>query len=114
MEDFKFIALMGDKSANFTITTSSENLRAFADYLIDKAREELAARQAEEAIEKENAETFLSRKETCEYLGVCEATLWKWAKPERRYLMPVRVGNKVRYRKSDLDRIKFGNTPTAQ
>ena len=105
---------MGDKSANFTISTSSENLRAFADYLIGKAREELAAHQAEEAIEKENAETFLSRKETCEYLGVCEATLWKWAKPDRRYLMPVRVGSKVRYRKSDLDRIKFGNNPTVQ
>ena len=38
MEDYKFIALMGDKAADFNINVTSQNLRAFADYLIEKAK----------------------------------------------------------------------------
>lgn len=106
MENYKFISLMGDQSASFSVQASKENLIAFADYLIDRSRERQQHRkEQEEKLELDNR-TLLTRKETCEYLGVCEATLWKWAKS--RYLVPIKTGSKVRYRKSDIDRIKFG------
>lgn len=100
---------MGDQSASFSVQTSKENLIAFADYLIDRSRERQQRRQEQEERQVQDSRTLLSRKETCEYLGVCEATLWKWAK--RKYLVPIKTGTKVRYRKSDLDRIKFGEVP---
>ncbi|WP_257882331.1 MULTISPECIES: hypothetical protein [Prevotella] len=39
MEYYKFISLMGDQSASFSVQTSKENLIAFADYFIDRSRE---------------------------------------------------------------------------
>ena len=108
MEDYKFISFMGDQSASFSVQTSKENLIAFADYLIDRSRERQQRRQEQEERQVQDSRTPLSRKETCEYLGVCEATLWKWAKS--KYLVPIKTGSKVRYRKSELDRIRFGST----
>lgn len=108
MEDYKFISLIGDQSASFSVQTSKENLIAFADYLIDRSRERQQRRQEQEERQVQDSRTLLSRKETCEYLGVCEAMLWKWAKI--KYLVSIKTGSKVRYRKSELDRIKFGST----
>ena len=108
MDDTKFIALMSDSNADFNIIVSKDNLNAFADQLISRARVELAAKAEQTRQQKDDDETFFSRKEASAYLGVCETTLWKWAKPDCGYLLPVRVGTKVKYRKSDLDRIKLG------
>ena len=44
---------------------------------------------------------------TDESLNVCEGTLNLWAK--RGYLVPVKVGNKNMYAKSDIRRIQTGN-----
>ena len=109
MDNLRFLAIMNDGNADFNIIVSKENLMAFADQLITKAREELAVKAEQEQQQKADEETLLSRKEASAYLGVCETTLWNWAKPDSGYLLPVRVGSKVQYRKSDLDRIKFGN-----
>ena len=40
-------------------------------------------------------------------LNVCEGTLNLWAK--RGYLVPVKVGNKNMYAKSDVRRVQTGN-----
>ena len=108
MDNTKFLALMGDSNADFNIIVTKENLTAFADQLICRARQELADKAEQAAQQKADDETFYSRKEAAAYLGVCETTLWKWAKPKVGYLLPVRVGSKVMYRKSDLDHIKLG------
>ena len=108
MEDFKFIALLEDKSTNFNVSVTSQNLKAFADYLIGKAKEELKVENPgiEEPVVDEK--TMLTRYETCKYLDVCPSTLWAWAKPEVQYLVPVKQGGRVMYRKADVDRVKFG------
>lgn len=108
MDDYKFIALMGDKSADFNVNVTSENLKAFADYLIEKAKEELKIVSAGEKDPIVEEKTMLTRYETCKYLDVCPSTLWTWAKPEVSYLVPVKQGGRVMYKKTDVDRVKFG------
>lgn len=44
---------------------------------------------------------LVSAVEVCKMLGITKATLWRWAK--LNYLVPVKVGRKNFYRKSDLD-----------
>ena len=41
---------------------------------------------------------------------VCDTTLWHWAK--KNYLKPVKVGNKVRYRQSDIQKILGERNPS--
>lgn len=40
---------------------------------------------------------------------VCDTTLWHWSK--KNYLKPQKVGNKVRYRQSDIQKILGGHNP---
>ena len=44
---------------------------------------------------------FLSKKEVMEKFGVSASTLWHWSKDG--YLVPSKLGNKVLYRKSDIE-----------
>ena len=48
-------------------------------------------------------EDFLQKKEVMDILGVCDTTLWLWAK--NNYLTPAKAGRKVLYRKSDILRL---------
>lgn len=63
-------------------------------------------RELEQLITDANTETYPSRDKVMEMLGVCEATLWRWAK--NGYLVPLNVGGKRRYRMSDVKRILEG------
>lgn len=45
--------------------------------------------------------SLVSAAEVCKMLGITKATLWRWA--NLNYLVPVKVGRKNFYRKSDLD-----------
>lgn len=59
------------------------------------------------AILREAEETYLNTRQVRELLNVCEGTLNLWAK--RGYLVPVKVGNKNMYAKSDIRRVQTGN-----
>ncbi len=48
-------------------------------------------------------EVYLSRTKTALMLNVTLSTLWRWDK--ENYLTPVRVGGKVMYRESDIQRV---------
>lgn len=48
-------------------------------------------------------EVYLSRTKTALMLGVTLSTLWRWDK--ENYLKPVRVGSKVLYRESDIQKV---------
>ena len=48
-------------------------------------------------------EVYLSRTKTALMLGVTLSTLWRWDK--ENYLTPVRVGGKVLYRESDIQKV---------
>ncbi len=63
-------------------------------------------RELEQLITDQNTETYPSREKVMEMLGVCEATLWRWAK--NGYLVPLNVGGKRRYRMSDVKHILEG------
>ncbi len=60
-------------------------------------------RELEQSIADEKAETYLSREKVAEMLEVSTATLWRWQK--LNYLVPILVGGKRRYRKSDVMKI---------
>ncbi len=84
-----------------TIAVKLNDLVEFGNILISNVKSEL-----EQIITDQNTETYPSREKVMEMLGVCEATLWRWAK--NGYLVPINVGGKRRYRMSDVKRILEG------
>ena len=52
------------------------------------------------------AESYLSAQETADKLGVDVSTLWRWDKSG--YLKKIKVGNKIRYRESDVLKLMEG------
>ena len=77
---------------------SGEDLLAFSSNLINRAKEELATQVAEARKVR-----FLTKEQVKELCGVCDATLWHWNR--KGYLKAVKIGNKIRYRTSDIQRI---------
>ena len=81
------------------------DLKMFAESIIQRT---IVAQQEEQkvAMQREAEETYLNTKQVRELLNVCEGTLNLWAK--RGYLVPVKVGNKNMYAKSDIRRVQTG------
>ena len=52
------------------------------------------------------AESYLSAQETADKLGVDVSTLWRWDKSG--YLKKIKVGNKIRYRESEVIKLMEG------
>lgn len=52
----------------------------------------------------ENDDSLLTSEEVCKKLHVSPSTLWRWGKVG--YLMPLMIGGKNLYRKSDLDNLQ--------
>lgn len=84
--------------ANISVVVSVADLKEFA---LAVANEVMAARQAEREEEK-----YLSPDEVAEMMGVCTNTLWRWN--TQKYLCPVKVGRKSRYKLSDVKRVMEG------
>lgn len=61
-------------------------------------------KQAKPAETKE--ESYLSAQETADKLGVDISTLWRWDRSG--YLKKIKVGNKTRYRESDIIKLMEG------
>ncbi|MFR9634027.1 MAG: helix-turn-helix domain-containing protein [Rikenellaceae bacterium] len=94
----KIMQLLQTEGANVKLEVSGEDLLAFSNDLINRAVAELSTHAAQSKEEK-----FYSKSEVLELCGVCDTTLWHWNK--RGYLKCVKVGSKVRYRKSDVEKI---------
>ena len=75
-----------------------DDLVDFANLIIKKTKEEDSRLRKEEA-----ASEFYTRAEVKDLLHVCDSTLTKWA--ARKYLVPVRVGGKTMFRKTDVRKI---------
>lgn len=97
------IAELLKTNANISINVSLDDLRTFSNELIQTTKKELEA----EVVAQQN-ESYLTRLETCDFLKVDQSTLFRWAR--RGYLMPIEVGGRRVYRKSDLQRILNGGT----
>ena len=95
-----------DMGANVKLEVTPTDLKMFAESIIQRTI--VAQREGEESATKREAEeTYLNTKQVRELLNVCEGTLNLWAK--RGYLVPVKVGNKNMYAKSDVRRVQTGN-----
>ena len=95
------LSILRDAPGSIRLEVSGEDLLAFSKSLIDRAKEELATQVAEARKER-----YLTKEQVKELCGICDATLWHWNR--KGYLKAVKVGNKVRYRTSDIQRILGG------
>ena len=66
---------------------------------------ELMAEQKKSTVPAQS-EKYLTAQETAEKLGVDVSTLWRWDKTG--YLKKIKVGNKIRYRESDVLKLMEG------
>jgi predicted DNA-binding transcriptional regulator AlpA len=92
------IKMLHSGNANVKVEVSGEDLLTFSNELINRAKTELSAEYAEAHKEK-----YLTKEEVKEICNVCDATLWYWNR--KGYLKTIKVGNKVRYRQSDIRKI---------
>ena len=83
---------------NVMVAVSVADLREFALYVMDEAKKE-----AEDNIREE---TYLTPPEVAKMIGVSTNTLGRWEK--EKYLAPLKVGRKSRYRKSDVEALMTG------
>ena len=87
--------------AKLTLSVSAADLKNFALVIIKEAKEQMEA-----TIRAETEERYLSINETSKKLDVDRSTLWRWKK--ERYLLPVYIGGKPRYKLSEINQI-FNN-----
>ena len=90
--DFSRIGL----KAPVLLVTGAELEEAFRTILSELLAEKVA----------ESRERKIPRREVARRLGVDPSTLWRWEKAS--YLKPVRQGNKVFYRESDIVDLEEG------
>ena len=73
------------KGTSLKIEVTSKDLLEFADALVERA-----AAKARAEIERQSDVEYIPKKEAIDLLGVCDATLWHWARSG--YLVPVKLG----------------------
>ena len=94
-----------DMGANVKLEVTPTDLKMFAESIIQRTI--MAQQEEQKAIQREAKEIYLNTKQVRELLNVCDGTLNLWAK--RGYLVPIKVGNKNMYAKSDVRRVQTGN-----
>ena len=85
-----------NSNRNVSITISAIELKEFANILIDEAVARFTPHE----------ETYLTVFQASKRLGVDRSTLWRWDK--ENYLKTIKIGSKVRYRLSDIEKILEG------
>ena len=76
-----------------------DDLEEIINGIVDAQMERFFARKKQEA----EADHLITPKDASEQLGVNLTTLWRWH--NEGYLLKVYVGDKPRYKQSDIDRI---------
>ena len=82
--------ILNEGRAHVKVEMSAEDLKAFSEDLIRRAKDELGS-----MVEAAKKERMLTKAEVKELFGVCDATLWHWA--NKGILKPVKTGNKIMY-----------------
>lgn len=98
------LSIIQEGNANIKLEVTGEDLLLFSNQLISRAKDELSTALAEARKEK-----YLTKEEVKQMCDVCDATLWHWGK--KNYLKPIKIGNKVRYRLSDIQKILGERNP---
>ena len=92
------IADLIKQNQNVQLVVSASDLRDLVNEWYDE-REAQKEAERKSIVESERISSTDAEKS----LGVTSATLWRWAKTG--YLVPIKVGRKNVYLKSDIDRI---------
>ena len=90
----------GEKHISLTLTGKS--ILALARELSQC----ILAENATKASKEKDDDVLLTKKEVMERLGVSSTTLWNWEND--RYLLPVKIGRKIFYRLSDINKLLDG------
>lgn len=80
------------------VVMSASDLKAAMASMFAKHEAKTAA-----AIEAHREQPTLTRHQASKVLNVTLSTLWRWARDG--YLTPVKIGSKVLYRASDIDKL---------
>lgn len=83
---------------NVILQVSASDLRAVIGEMYQKEQERTAKIVAEH-----RERPTIDRREAAKMLSVTLSTLWRWAK--EGYLVPVKIGSKVLYRASDIEKM---------
>lgn len=94
-------AVISETQGKLKIELSSDDLLSFSNQLINRAKNELS-----QEIADSKKERYLTKQEVKDLCGVCDTTLWHWDR--RNYLKKLKIGNKVKYRFSDVRKIIEG------
>jgi hypothetical protein len=89
------------KQGNINVTISLNELKEVLKEMFNDFKGELKTEL--KIASPANDEKYLTLKEASEMLKVDKTTLWRWEKIN--YLLPVRVGNHPKYKKSDIDNL---------
>lgn len=85
-------------SPSTILQISAADLRAVVNEMWDRAQE-----NAEKTLAEHRERPTMTREEAAKALNVTLSTLWRWDKIN--YLKPVKIGTKVLYRASDIERM---------
>ncbi|MDE7025262.1 MAG: helix-turn-helix domain-containing protein [Paramuribaculum sp.] len=90
-----------ENNSNLQLVIGANELKELARIIIDKVRDEFTSEE-----DRKNDNTYLTNEAACKMLGKSRGTLWRWEKAG--YLIPVKVGKTLKYRLSDVLKIKEG------
>lgn len=85
-----------NKSTQTLMIVSKDDLESVVQNAVDRLLEQ----------REHKPEVYLSAEETAKRLKIDRSTLWRWNK--EGYLVSNKVGSKVRYKLSDVERIQKG------
>ena len=86
-----------NSDANISVVVSVADLKEFALNVVTEAMA---------AMEEKTEERYLTPDDVADMVGVSKNTLWRWEK--EKYLIPIKVGRKSRYKLSDVKSILEG------
>lgn len=93
------LSFLKDSTANVKLEISKDDLIKFSEALINRTIKEFNTTSNQPTQD----DCLLTKEEVKKRCGVCDATLWHWAK--KKYLVPIKIGSKVKYRASDVNKI---------
>jgi hypothetical protein len=95
MEALELIAANPELAGKIKFEATAADLLAFGEYIHRRAEEARPEPKAEEE--------YLTPQEFADALKISLVTLWHW--DGKGITQPLRIGNKKRYRRSDLEKI---------
>ena len=95
MEALELIAANPELAGKIKLETTAADLRAFGEFILRKAEENRP--------DPPQAEEYLTPQQFADELKISLVTLWHW--DSKGITQPLKIGNKKRYRRSDLEKI---------